>query len=76
VLDARTLQPVRTPAGVTVVAADATWADAMATALLAADPAEPWSALTARLGVAQALRVQPDGAIEATPALAARLLAV
>ncbi|MDP4299123.1 FAD:protein FMN transferase [Leptothrix discophora] len=73
VLDARTLLPVSSAAGVTVLARDATWADAMATALLAADPAEPWPTVTARLGVAQALRVQPDGRIESTPALAARL---
>ncbi|RZS58136.1 FAD:protein FMN transferase [Sphaerotilus mobilis] len=73
VLDARTLRPVDSAAGVTVVDTDATRADAMATALLAADPAEPWVALAARLGVAQALRVQADGRIEATAALAARL---
>ena len=73
VLDARTLQPVASQAAVTVVDADATRADALATALLAADPAEPWAALTTRLGVAQALRVHPDGRTEATPGLARRL---
>ncbi len=74
VLDNRTLQPVETGAGVTVVDPDATRADALATALLVAGPAEPWLALTARLGVAQALRVQADGRVEATAALAGRLV--
>ncbi len=73
VLDARTLQPVTSACAVTVLGRDATWADAMATALLAADPAEPWDTLTSRLRVRQALRVQPDGHIEATTPLAGRL---
>jgi len=76
VLDARTLQPVDSAVGVTVIDPDATRADALATALLSADPAEPWLAVTARLGVNQALRVHPDGRLEATPALAGRLRAV
>lgn len=73
VLDARTLEPVDSACAVTVLGRDATWADAMATALLAADPAEPWETLTTRLGVSHALRVQPDGHIEATAPLAGRL---
>ncbi|MGY0195482.1 FAD:protein FMN transferase [Leptothrix sp. BB-4] len=72
VLDARTLQPVDSAVGVTVLGPDATWSDALATALLAADPAEPWDELTTRLGAPLALRMQPDGRLEATAALAAR----
>ncbi len=73
VLDARTLQPAIRTFGLTVVDADATRADALATALLAADPATPWPELTTRLGATLALRIHADGRLDATPALAARL---
>jgi thiamine biosynthesis lipoprotein len=57
---------------VTVVHPRATWADAAATALLAAGPVR-WQGLARRLGLDQVLVQHVDGGVEVTATLAARL---
>jgi thiamine biosynthesis lipoprotein len=68
ILDPRTGWPVAHTRAITVIAADGTTADAAATALFVAGPAD-WQALAATLGVAAALRVDADGRLEMTPAM-------
>jgi thiamine biosynthesis lipoprotein len=58
---------------VTVVHTSAALADAAATALLVAGPAD-WPALAEHMGVDQVLVVQRDGRRHATPRLEARLI--
>ncbi|MCW5666204.1 MAG: FAD:protein FMN transferase [Piscinibacter sp.] len=72
VLDPAAAQPAQALASVTVVHASAAWADAAATALLAAGPAR-WQALAARLGLDQVLVVGADGRARAHGRLAQRL---
>ena len=70
-LDPRTGEPARETASLTVLHRDPTAADAAATALFVAG--DDWRRIAARLGVAFVLRVTPDGRLEATRAMAARL---
>ena len=70
-LDPRTGQPARATASFTVIHGDPVVADAAVTALFVAG--DDWPRIAAQLGIALALRIRPDGAAEATPAMAARL---
>jgi thiamine biosynthesis lipoprotein len=58
---------------VTVIAAEGGLADAAATALAVAGPDE-WVAAAQGLAIEHVMRVAADGAIEATPAMAERLV--
>lgn len=71
-LDPHTGQPVAHTQAVTVLAADATLADAASTALMAAGP-DNWRRIARQLGITQVLRIDGSGAIEVTAALYARL---
>lgn len=73
VLDPAGARPAQALASVTVVHPSATWADAAATALLAAGPAR-WQPLAARLGLGQVLVIQSDGRAMAHERLARRLV--
>lgn len=73
ILDPRNAWPVSHIAAATVVHDEAWRADAAATSLMIAAADEPWEDLAARMGIKMALIVRQDGAIEITPALAARL---
>jgi len=68
ILDPRSGRPVTHTAAVTVLAADGRTADAAATALFVAGP-ERWRAMAEALGIEAALRVDPAGNIEMTPAM-------
>lgn len=72
VIDPVGARPAHGLASVTVVHADATLADAAATALLVAGPRR-WHTVAVAMGVQQVLVVDASGARVATPALAARL---
>lgn len=72
ILDPRSGQPVEHTIAVTVVAADATLADAASTALMVAGP-DAWPRIAARLGVRYVLRVDATGSIEMSSALHSRL---
>jgi len=71
-LDPHTGRPVLHTAGVTVLHGDAEFADAVATALMAAGP-ERFDALTARMGIRLAMLVTTGGDIMTTAAMRARL---
>lgn len=73
-LDPRSGWPCRGLRSLTVVHADAAFADAAGGALFVAGGIG-WRALAARLGVSQALALTDDGELLATPALAPRLRA-
>jgi len=72
IIDPRTGWPSRGATAATVVHADATTADAAATALMVAG-AGAWPAVAARLGVTEALVITADLAAEMTPAMERRL---
>lgn len=72
ILDPRTGWPIEALASVTVVAAEGLLADAAATALMVAGPAE-WREVAAALGLDQVLLVDSQGLVQATPAMAARI---
>jgi thiamine biosynthesis lipoprotein len=72
VIDPRSGRPSRGIAAVTVLHGDPALADAAATTLMIAGP-EQWPFYARRLGVEQALVVLPDGSVELTPAMAARV---
>lgn len=71
ILDPRTGAPARGLISATVFAHDGALADAAATALIVAGPAH-WRDTARRMGVDQALVVDESGAVQVTPALAAR----
>lgn len=71
-LNPHTGEPVTHTMAVTVVAADATAADAASTALMAAGP-QQWRRIAGRMNVRQALRVDASSRIEMSPALHSRL---
>lgn len=71
-LDPHTGRSVTHTQAVTVLSADATLADAAATALMAAGP-EHWQAIARQMGIREVLRIDATGAIEVTAALYARL---
>lgn len=68
ILDPRTGLPVDHTQAITVVAGNGTLADAAATALFVAGPAE-WQSMADGLGIEKVLRVDADGTIEMTPAM-------
>lgn len=68
ILDPRNGLPVGHTQAITVLAADGTTADAAATALFVAGPAE-WRQMAEALGVDAALRVDASGQIEMTSAM-------
>lgn len=72
ILDPRTGMAVRGLHAVTVIHTEAALADAASTALFVAGPKE-WRAVAMRLGIAQALVVREDGAVEMTAAMAPRV---
>ncbi len=72
IIDPRTGYPARGSLSVTVLHADATTADAAATALFIAGP-DGWHALAARMGIRYVLLVDDQGAIQMTPAMAERI---
>ncbi len=72
VIDPRTGWPSQGLAAATVLHADPALADAAATTLMIAGP-EDWPGLARRLGVDHALVVLPDGSVELTPGMAARV---
>ena len=72
VLDPRTGRPAEGALATAVLARDPVLADAAATALLVAGPAE-WREVAARMGIACALLVDDAGTVHATRALAARV---
>jgi len=72
ILDPRTGYPTEGIASVTVLHGDAGRADAAATALLVAGPAD-WPATASALGVAAVMVVLADGAIELTPQMEPRV---
>jgi thiamine biosynthesis lipoprotein len=71
-LDPATGRPVTHTQAVTVIAADGVTADAAATALFVAG-AQAWPAAAEALGVADVLRIDASGRIEATPSMRDRL---
>lgn len=73
ILDPVSGMPADSLVSVTVVDADGTRADGAGAALFVAGR-EGWRGLAARLHLDQVLVVEADGTIEATPALAARLI--
>jgi thiamine biosynthesis lipoprotein len=75
ILDPRTGRPAMHTRAVTVIADDGSTADAAATGLFVAGPAE-WQAMASRLGIELALRVDADGSIEMTPAMRDRFQTV
>ena len=70
-LDPRTGRPARASASFTVIHRDPATADAAVTALFIAG--DDWPRIATQLGIEYALRITPDGAAEATPAMVARL---
>ncbi len=70
ILDPRSGQPARGLQSITVIADNATDADALSTALFVAG--DQWPALAARAGLEQVLAVTADGELQALPAAAAR----
>jgi FAD:protein FMN transferase len=72
VIDPRSGRPSRGIAAVTVLHRDPALADAAATTLMIAGP-EQWPVYARRLGVDQVLVVLPDGSVELTPEMAARV---
>ncbi len=72
ILDPRSGYPAIGAAAVTVIADSAEHADAASSALLIAGPSE-WLALARELGVEAVLRVDERGAVQMTPAMAARV---
>jgi thiamine biosynthesis lipoprotein len=71
-LDPRTGRPADHTIAITVIASDATLADAAATALFIAGPAQ-WQQVAHALGVDQVLRVDASGQVQVTAKLHARL---
>lgn len=71
-LDPRTGQPAAGAVSVTVIAADGATADAAASALFIADT-DTWPRIARAMGVDQVMRVDHDGVIHLTPAMAKRL---
>jgi FAD:protein FMN transferase len=71
-LDPSTGRPAEHTASVTVIADDGVTADAAATAVFVAGR-DRWRDVAAALGVSLVLRVDADGSVETTPAMAARL---
>lgn len=71
-LDPATGRPAEHTESVTVIARDATLADAASTALFVAGP-DRWTQVARAFGVTQALRVDASGRIEVTRALQRRL---
>ena len=71
-LDPRTGRPAGHTIAVTVIANDATLADAASTALFIAGP-DQWQNVARAMGVDQALRVDASGQIQVTRKLQARL---
>ena len=72
VIDPRSGRPSRGIASATVLHPDPALADAAATTLMIAGP-EEWPAYARRLKVELAMIVLPDGTVELTPAMAARV---
>lgn len=72
ILDPRSGEPVAHTMAVTVVAADATLADAASTALMVAGP-DAWRRIARRLGIRYALRIDAAGHMEMSSALHSRL---
>ena len=68
IIDPRTGTPAAHTRAVTVIAGDGVTADAAATALFVAGPAD-WRRVAARLGIVLALRVDAAGTLEMTPAM-------
>lgn len=71
-LDPRTGYPAQGTASVTVIANDGANADAAATALFIAG-AHDWPRIARAMGVDQVMRIDAQGAVQLTPAMAARL---
>ncbi len=71
-LDPRTGYPAQGTASVTVIATDGATADAAATALFIAG-AHDWPRIARRMGVDQVMRIDQQGKVQLTPAMAARL---
>lgn len=71
-LDPRTGYPAQGTAAVTVIAGDGATADAAATALFIAD-VHDWPRIARAMGVDQVLRIDQQGKVQMTPAMAARL---
>jgi len=72
ILDPRTGKPARNSQSVTVVHTDAALADAAATALFVAGPAE-WLAIAKSMDIQQAMLIDRNGKIHITKALAKRI---
>lgn len=72
ILDPRSGRPASGTRSVTVIHPSATVADAAATALFVAGPAD-WARIAARMGVSQVLLVDDQNIAHMTPAMAARL---
>ena len=71
-LDPRTGFPAQGTASVTVIAADGATADAAATALFIAG-AHDWPRIARAMGVDQVMRIDTQGTVQLTPAMAARV---
>ncbi len=72
ILDPRTGMPVRDIVSASVIHANGGLADAAATALAVAGPAD-WARIARRMGIDQALVVDVEGTVHATPTMAARI---
>ena len=72
IIDPRTGYPAQGAHAVTVIHSDPGLADAAATALLIANPKE-WRAIAANLGIQHVLRMEKNGEIHTTDAMASRL---
>jgi thiamine biosynthesis lipoprotein len=72
ILDPATGAPARGLRSVTVIHADAAWADAASTAVFVAGP-ERWREVAKAFGIEQALAVTESGELQVTAALNARL---
>jgi len=72
ILDPRSGYPADTATSVTVIARDGLTADAAATALFVAGPKD-WPRIARALGVDQVMRVDKNGVVIMTPAMAARV---
>lgn len=71
-IDPRTGYPAQGTAAVTVIAADGATADAAATALFVAG-ARDWPRIARAMGVDQVMRIDQEGKVQLTPAMAARV---